>query len=276
MKLVLLDMVWPAIYVSETFWKFWFLVVGTIIIELFVIKYFLKFSWKKSFLASLVGNCVSGFIGTLFMTFAMLFWHLFADMVLGGTFNIVNWIATYVLMCLGSVFLETLAIKIIYNVPIRKLFLPMMVGNVLSYIFIVVIMVTATNKDPDEASAKEFKYLPNRQQFTLLDSSILNIDTSTIRVSYDKSNKRLNDEKHLGYTLIIPFTKQHETGFQFDFGLPGRDDQGGIGDNIKELNFQDLKNEYQVILEQKNPDTSLGWTKKINTDTLIFRRVANQ
>jgi|SRR5579871_4513653 len=136
----LLDMVWPALYVSATFWKFWFLVIGTIVIELFVIKYFLKFSWKKSFFISLIGNCVSGFIGTFLMTFAMIFWHLIADRLLNGTFNNTNWVATYILMCLGSVFLETLAIKLIYKIPIKKLFLPMLTGNLLSYIFIAYFM----------------------------------------------------------------------------------------------------------------------------------------
>lgn len=276
MKIVLLDMVWPALYVSATFWKFWFLVIGTIIIELFVIKHFLKFSWKKSFYASLIGNCVSGFVGTFVMMWAMLFWHLIVDNFVQGTFNIINWVATYILMCLGSVFLETLTIKIIYKETIKRLFPPMMVGNVLSYIFIAIVMLTATNKDPDETSAKEFKYLPNKQQFTLLDSSTLHIDTSTIKVSFDKNNKRLNDTKHFGYNLIIPFKKQHETGFQFDFNIPGRDDQGGISDSSKGLIFPDFRDEYQVILEQKNPDTSLGWTKQINTDTLIFRRIINQ
>ena len=195
MKIVLLDMVWPAFYVSATFWKFWFLVIGTIIIELFVIKRFLKFSWKKSFYASLIGNCVSGFVGTFVMMWAMLFWHLIVDNFLNGTFNIFNWVATYILMCLGSVFLETLTIKIIYKETIKRLFAPMMVGNVLSYIFIAIVMLTATNKDPDEASSKEFKYLPSKQEFTLLDSSTLHIDTSTIRVSFDKKNKRLNRYK---------------------------------------------------------------------------------
>ena len=43
MKIDLTDMVWPALYVSATFWKFWFLIIGTIVIELFVIKYFLEY-----------------------------------------------------------------------------------------------------------------------------------------------------------------------------------------------------------------------------------------
>lgn len=273
MKIVLLDMVWPALYVSETFWKFWFLVIGTIVIELFVIKYFLKFSWKKSFYASLIGNCVSGFVGTFVMMWAMLFWHLIVDNFLPGTFNIINWIATYVLMCFGSVFLETLTIKIIYKESIKRLFVPMMVGNVLSYIFIAVVMLTATNKDPDEASAKVFKYLPNKQQFTLLDSSTLHIDTSTIKVSFDKHNKRLNDTKSWGYNLTIIFEKQPKDNFQFDFDIPGRGDQGGISDSLKNLNFHDFKDDYKVILTQKNPDTSFGWTKPVNTDTLTFKRL---
>jgi len=135
-------MVWPALYVSETFWKFWFLVIGTIVIELFVIKYFLKFSWTKSFFVSLIGNCVSGFIGTSLMTFAMLFWHLIVDNFVKGTFNTFNWVATYILMCFGSVFLETLTIRIIYKEPIKRLFVPMLTGNLLSYIFIAYFMTT--------------------------------------------------------------------------------------------------------------------------------------
>jgi hypothetical protein len=145
MKVIFLDMVWPAIYVSQTFWKFWFLVLGSIVIEFFVIKYFLKFSWKKSFFASLIGNCVSGLLGTFLMTFAMLFWHLIVDNFVNGTFNTINWVATYILMCLGSVFLETFTIKIIYKEPIKKLFLPMLTGNLLSYAFIAYFMVTHKN-----------------------------------------------------------------------------------------------------------------------------------
>jgi hypothetical protein len=142
MKAILLDMVWPAIYVAETFSEFWFLVIGTIILETFVIKYFLKFSWTKSFIASLVGNCVSGFIGTFVAMWAMLFWHLLADrFVPQATFDNINWVATYILMCLGSVFLETLAIKIIYKERIKRLFPPMLTGNLLSYAFIAFVMI---------------------------------------------------------------------------------------------------------------------------------------
>lgn len=273
MKIVLLNMVWPALYVSETFWQFWFLVIGTIFVELFVIKYFLKFSWTKSLILSVIGNLVSGFIGTFIMMWAMLFWHLIIDRLTQATFANINWIATYILMCLGSVFLETLTIKIIYKEKIKRLFLPMLTGNLLSYAFIAFVMITKTDKDPDEVKTEIIKYLPNKQQFVLLDSSKMQIDTCSINISYDKDGKRLNDTKSKGYSLHIPFTKQKEGSFQFELRIAGNEYAGGINGNSKDLHFMDLSNEYKIVLEQKNPDTAFGWTKPIVTDTLIFKQI---
>lgn len=274
MKIVLLDMVWPALYVSATFWKFWYLVIGTIVIETFVIKYFLKFSWTKSFMVSLIGNSVSGFIGTIVMMFAMILWHAVADnFVPHATFDTINWVATYILMCLGSVFLETLTIKLIYKEKIKRLFLPMLTGNFLSYLFIAFVMVTATDKDPDEFKAEDLKYLPTKQKFVLLDNSTLQIDTSTIRISFDKDNRRLNETKSFGYNLIIPFKKQFEGSFQFELKILGEENNGGINEESKAFHLTELKDIYTILLEQKNPDTSFGWTKPIITDTLLFKRL---
>ena len=136
--MILLNVIWPALYISQQFLDFWFLIFGTIIIELFTIHSFLKFSWKKSFLMSLIGNLVSGFIGTFVMVFAMLFWHLIMDILLPIT---ISDIASVVLMFCGSVLIETLAIKLIYKEKIKRLFLPMMIGNLFSYIFILVAML---------------------------------------------------------------------------------------------------------------------------------------
>lgn len=267
-------MVWPAIYVSQTFADFWFLVLGTIVIELFTIRYLLKSSWTKSFLMSFIGNLVSGFIGTFIMIFAMLFWHLIADnFVPHATFDIINWIATFILMCAGSVFLETLAIKIIYKEKIKRLFPPMMIGNLLSYIFIAIVMLTATDKDPDETRMETANYLSNKQSFILLDSSELHLDTATIRLSYDKDNNCLNETKKIGYELQIPFVKQNQNSFQFQLRLSGEKYAGGIENELKKFKLQELNESYEIVLEQKNQDTSLGWTVPVISDTLIFRRV---
>ncbi len=273
MKPILLDMVWPALYVSASLYKFWYLVIGTIVIETFVIRFFLKYNWKKSFIASLVGNCVSGFVGTFVMLWAMLFWHLVADNFVHGTFNAINWVATYVLMCLGSVFLETIAVKILYKEKIKRLFFPMLTGNFLSYAFIAYAMITATNIDPAEKRSQVVKFLPNKQQFTLLDNSSHYIDTSTIRVSFDKKDKRLNDIKSLGYDLNISFKKRNEKDFQFEFKILEAEYSSGISENSQDIHLNQLRNRYIVLLERKNPDTALGWKKPIITDTLLFKRV---
>lgn len=274
MKPIFLDMVWPAIFVSTTFYKFWYLVIGTIIIETFVIKLFLKFNWKMSIIASLVGNCISGFIGTFIMIWAMLFWHFVADnFVPNGTFGTTNWVATFVLMCLGSVFLETLAIKILYKEKIKKLFLPMLTGNFLSYLFIAYSMITNSNANPAEKSIQTIKYLPNKQNFILLNKSKLFIDTSIIKISIDKNGKRMNDSKSPGYYLTILFKKENKNDFQFEFKILEDQFTNGITDSSQELHLNELKNEFKVLMEQKNTDTSLGWQKPIITDTLIFKRI---
>lgn len=273
MKIISLDMIWPAIYVAEEFSKFWFLVIGTILIELFIIKYFLKFSWKKSFFVSLIGNSVSGFVGTFIMIFAMIFWHMLFDWILHiGTFDMINWIATYILMCLGSVFLETLTIKIIYTEKIKRLFFPMLVGNFLSYVFIAIVMINDA-KDKEVYRTEKILYAPNKQQFILLDKSSMNIGTSIISIEYNKDGKCLNNSETSGYTLYIPFKKQSNDSFQFNLKNIADEYSGGIQENSKEIDVNKIKNEYIILLEQKNSDTAIGWKKPIITDTLVFKRI---
>ena len=181
--MILLNLIWPAIYVPEFFVQFWFIVIGTIIIEFFVIRSFLKFSWRKSLYITLIGNFVSMFIGTIIMTIIMFFWTIILESFASiKTFGVVNWISTFLLMCLGSVFLETLAIRLIYKEKIKKLFLPMLIGNFLSYTFIAIIMLATPDKIAYLSIGKNLIYFSNKQEVVSLDKSKLEIDTSTIRL----------------------------------------------------------------------------------------------
>lgn len=167
--MILLNMVWPAIYVYDEVWRFWFLVFATIVIETFTIMVMLKYSLKKSFLASVIGNLVSGLVGTFVMMWAMLFWHLLADnFVPNATFDIINWVATYILMCFGSVFIETLTIKLIFKDTIKRLFIPLLIGNLLTYGFIAYVMVAKTGKDPKEKRTELVLYSPTPSRFIFL------------------------------------------------------------------------------------------------------------
>jgi hypothetical protein len=167
MMAILGNMVWPALYISEELRNFWFLIFGTVAIEIFIIKAFLKYPWTKSVISSVIGNLVSGIIGTFVMIWAMLAWHAVVDDFLPhATFDTINWVATYLLMCGGSVLLEALTIRIIYKDNLKRLFLPLLTGNLLTYIFIAFSMATANGKDSDEMSVGEVLDVPIE---TLLD-----------------------------------------------------------------------------------------------------------
>lgn len=83
---------------------------------------------------AIFGNIASTIIGTFIMTFGMLLWHLPADFILSGTFDIFNVIATYVLMYLGSCLIELVTIKLIFRYTIKQLIPPVFIGNLATYI----------------------------------------------------------------------------------------------------------------------------------------------
>ncbi|MCP2029496.1 hypothetical protein L1276_004683 [Flavobacterium sp. HSC-32F16] len=265
--MISLNMVWPAIYVYDEIWRFWFLVFVTIIIETFTIMAMLKYSLQKSLIASIVGNLVSGLIGTFVMMWAMLFWHLIADnFVPHATFDIINWVATYVLMCLGSVLIETFTIKLIFKETIKKLFIPLLIGNLLTYGFIAYSMMTSSDKDENIKRTEYIFYSPTPNNFILLDSTKLQIVTAKTEVLYDEKDSVLNTT----YPLKIHFKKEKPDNFQFELRLSGEEDAGGIEVDKKIIQLDKLSDTVNIVLEQKNPDPNKGWTAPIITDTIKF------
>ena len=267
--MILLNMVWPAIYVYDEVWRFWFLVFATIVIETFTIMALLKYSLQKSFLASVIGNLVSGLVGTFVMMWAMLFWHLLADrFVPQATFDIINWVATYILMCLGSVLIETITIKLIFKETIKRLFIPLLIGNALTYGFIA---YTMTLKNQGEKWTENVFYSPSPNNFKLLDSTQLNIFTAKTEINHDKNDSIMNSQ----YDIEILFKKEKPENFQFELRLLGDKYAGGIEDGRKLIHTDKLTDTIKVILEQKNPDPDKGWTAPIITDTIKFIRRPN-
>ena len=265
--MIILNLVWPAIYIYDEIWRFWFLIFATIVIETFTIMAMLKYSTKKSFLASVIGNLVSGLVGTLVMMWAMIVWHLLADnFVPHATFDKINWVATFILMCFGSVLIETLTIKLIFKDTIKRLFIPLLIGNLLTYGFIAYIMSTKTNKNPKEKRTELVLYTSIPSCFSLLDSTKLIIFSAKTEISYDKDNKILNTN----YPLEILFKKQKPENFQFNLMLVGNEYSGGIEDGRKLIQLEKLTDTIRIVLEQKNPDPNKGWTEPIITDTINF------
>lgn len=267
----LLNVIWPAIYVSQTFWKFWYLIIATIVIELVVLRLLLRFSWKKALFASIIGNLVSGIAGTFVMMFGMLGWHAVADHFLQGTFSYVNWVMTYLLMCVGSVLIETKTVSLIYKVSLKKLFLPMLTGNLLTYIFIAFAM-KASAKEADIVKKERILFLGDKKQFTLLDSTILTIDTAFIEIWYNKNGERVDNAKPK-YRLQVPFTKEKPDEYTAAFRLIDEKSSGAIYNNAQQIFVQRIEKEYQLVLEEKYPDPNVGWKVPLETDTITLKRL---
>jgi hypothetical protein len=130
------DIVWPALFVGGAIFSAWSLSVVSIAIEGLMFHFFITdITYGEAFLMSCIGNAASVIIGTILMVITMaLAWHSFFDQFLGGTFHIVNWVATYILMYLGSCFIELITLRIIFRYTIKQLLIPSLVGNFLTYI----------------------------------------------------------------------------------------------------------------------------------------------
>ncbi|HYF30447.1 MAG TPA: hypothetical protein VD993_04960 [Chitinophagaceae bacterium] len=133
----LLNLIWPAIYVAMGLRNLWYCILITIVLEWIIVQLLLRKGWRTSGFMSLVGNAVSGFFGIFIMPYVMFLYHSVADPLTGGTFNIINLVATLVIMCFGSVAIEVLVVKWIWKTPFKKLFIPLLIGNLLTYVALV-------------------------------------------------------------------------------------------------------------------------------------------
>lgn len=265
-----LNLIWPAIYIVEDIEKFWFLIFFTIAIETITIYAFLKINWKKSIIISMIGNSVSGIIGTFIMMFAMLIWHFAVDRLLpNATFDKINWIATYIIMCLGSVSIETYAISKIFKFDFKKIFIPLLIGNALSYGFIA--YATAKQNEVQKAKEKPTEnvfYKPLQNKYNLLNNKNVIFYTAKTEINYDNEDKISNENFPL--EIIFEYNYKDIMDFPFELRLAGNEFAGGIENGRKTIYLDKLSDTIRVVLEQKNPNEDIGWTKPIITDTIKF------
>jgi len=120
------------------------------------------------------------------------------------------------------------------------------------------------------------QYIADKNVFHLLDKTQLTIDTAWTEESFSyKNNKRVLDASY-GFHFSIPYKKAIPNSFTFTFSLldtTNRMFTNGIEEDLCQLCPITLKDEIKVLLEQKDTDTSKGWTNAIITDTITFRRI---
>jgi len=121
-------------------------------------------------------------------------------------------------------------------------------------------------------------YVPDKNRFQLVDGTTLTTDTAWTEVSFTyKNGERVLDSTY-GFHFSIPFKKEDPKSFTFTFSLldtTNRVFTNGIGEDLCQLCPLRLYDEMKVILEQKDTDTSKGWTNPIFTDTITYRRIDN-
>ena len=137
----------------------------------------------------------------------------------------------------------------------------------------------STTKEEAKANGSLVKeYVPNKSNFFLLDGTKMQMDTAWTEMSFTyKDGKRILDTTY-GYNFSIPVKNGNLKKFTFTFRLldttsraftnPGPDDDG-----LTQLFPKHLHNTMEVVLAQKNPDTSFGWLKPIITDTIVFTKI---
>ena len=95
--------------------------------------------------------------------------------------------------------------------------------------------------------------------------------------SDDCSSPKL--EKTDGYNIVLEFNKTNKY-FIFDL-MPVTNDRFGknsygIDETKKEMRFEKLPSKLKIIVEERNPDKNIGWTKKNTTDTIVLNLKKNE
>ena len=121
-----------------------------------------------------------------------------------------------------------------------------------------------------------YSYVPDKNIFQLLDGTILITATAWTEISFTyKNGERVLDSSY-GFHFSIPFKKAAPNTFTFTFSLLDTTNQmfmNGISEDLCQLCPLNLSDQMKVILEQKDTDTSKGWTNPIVTDTITYRRL---
>ena len=135
--LILADMVWPALFMEDRLMSLWVILLG-LAVELAVIIYAMKVSWKWAIFLDLVMNGTSAFFGIFLIPYAGLAWEygpgtLMYRLFGVGTFNPLTWLATFIGIVLINTLIEWPIARFLFKVPKeRRPFLWVAVANVLS------------------------------------------------------------------------------------------------------------------------------------------------
>ena len=124
LPLFVADLVWPALYLSTSYWSWWVIVAG-LLIELPVVMRAFKMPLRRAIIADLVMNAVSAGVGMLLLALAGVVWEMGPGILLDkffsmGTFNPVTWVATFLIAVVITTGIEWLVLRFGFRAPATR------------------------------------------------------------------------------------------------------------------------------------------------------------
>ncbi len=120
------------------------------------------------------------------------------------------------------------------------------------------------------------EYVPDKTNFNLLDGTKMQVDTAWTELSFTYQDGKKNLDSTYGYNFAIPYKLKDPESFTFTFSLADTTNQmftNPRDKNACRLRPIKLYDVIQVLLEQKDTDTTIGWMHTIITDTITFTRI---
>src|SRR4030042_2411684 len=124
---------WPALYVIGSHFRFWYIVILSLLLEAGVLSWRLKIKLIKALLMSFVVNLFSATVGIYLLAIGMQGWDTIAPAFAIGYLGSFNQVSTIFIMLFSSAFLETMMARLIWKYEMKKSFAVFVLGNCLSY-----------------------------------------------------------------------------------------------------------------------------------------------
>jgi hypothetical protein len=138
-------MIWPSAYIQMGLLVWWIIISG-LLVEFIFIKFFTKDSYLKCAIMAITINAISTLLGLTI--YVVSFWGFIVEIMLYpidrifniGTFHISHWILAILGAALCNTLIEGLALKFIFKKIFKKIFLWLFVANLISVIFVILVM----------------------------------------------------------------------------------------------------------------------------------------
>jgi hypothetical protein len=141
------EMFWPALHIGiavgiAVFTSFFLVIISVIVEGVMLYLWLPHVSYLRALLISCAGNMASFYAGTFLMMIVSVAWQMIFNIYPVGTVE--NYIISWVLMYVGSSFIELMVIKAFFNYTFKNLLVPVLIGNLITYGFVLYQYLFAT------------------------------------------------------------------------------------------------------------------------------------